>query len=405
MRTTFLSACAWLCASLLPLPAQADPYIWDNQNGNGIWNDPANWGINNSPGYNLAPTAADSAIFRNTSPAGTVILTNDGFAQKIRQNVSAPARTITIGPGETLDRTLTLSGTATELFECTLATADLTLDGTTNSHGARLKLAINGNQPACPVNASKALILNCDVSGTNGISLNVGGSGAGTLVLGGANTYTGPTTVNAGTLRVNGSTAAASPVSVNSGGILGGSGAIGGSVALNPGSTLAPGTSIGTLAVGGNLALSGDMLVEVDKAFSPSNDMVTVSGTLTNAGTGSLTVRNLGAAPLAAGDRFQVFNKPLLNGAALHIIPSGSEAWANRLAVDGSIAVLGSTNPPPSGDPTNAFTWNGAALTNQNWGNGANWIGGVAPQPLSSNVVVFQGDIKVPFNWPYIDSI
>ena len=129
-----------------------------------------------------------------------------------------------------------------------------------------------------------------------------------------------------------------------------------------------------------------------------------MTGVLTNAGTGTLTVHNLGAAALVPGDRFQIFNRPVPNGGALRVIPSGTEVWTNNLALDGSIAVLTSTNVPVSGDPTTAFTWNGAALTNQNWGNGANWIGGVAPQPLSSNIIVFQGDIKVPYNWPYIDT-
>jgi autotransporter-associated beta strand protein len=44
--------------------------------------------------------------------------------------------------------------------------------------------------------------------------------GAGTLTLAAANTYTGPTTVNAGTLKVTGSIAASAGVTVNTGGIL-----------------------------------------------------------------------------------------------------------------------------------------------------------------------------------------
>jgi len=297
-----------------------------------------------------------------------------------------------------------LSGTSTELFDCAAGTADWTLDGTPNGHGARLKMVINGTQTACPVNAGMSLVLNCNVSGNNGFALNAGSSGAGKLVLGGANTYTGPTTVNTGTLLVSGSTAAASPVTVNSGGTLGGTGTIGGSVALNPGSTLSPGVSIGTLAVGGNLTLSGNLSIEADKSLSPSNDMVTVAGTLSNAGSGTLTVTRLGQTELVAGDSFCIFNQPLLNGAALHIVSAGGEVWTNKLALDGSIAVLSSTNLPVSGDPTNVFTWTGAALTDQNWSNGGNWIGGVAPPPLSSNIIVFQGNLDVPYNWPYIDT-
>ena len=303
MKKTFLAACAFLCAGLFPLPIQADPYVWDNQNNNGIWNDPVNWGILNNPNTNVAPTAADSAIFRSSSPAGTVTLTNDGFAQKIRQNVSAPARIITIDADETVDRILTLSGTADELIECTAATASFTLDGTPNGNGARLRLRIDGSgvTTGTRVNGGVTLAVNCDVSGAGGFILNGGSSGAGKLILGGANTYTGPTTVNAGTLLVNGSTAAASPVTVNSGGTLGGTGTVGGSVALTAGSTLAPGASVGTLTVNGNLTLAGNLAIEVDKSLSPSNDMVTVTGTLSNTGSGNLTVTTLGQAELAAG--------------------------------------------------------------------------------------------------------
>ena len=403
MEKAFLAACASLCACLLPLPVQADPYIWDNQNNNSIWNDPVNWGTNNNPGYNMAPTATDVAIFRSSSPAGTVTLTNDGFAQKIRQNVSAPARIITIGAGETVDRVLVLSGTSTELFDCASGTADLTLDGTPNGNGARLKLVINGTQTACPVNVSMSLVLNCNVSGTNGFALNAGGSGTGKLVLGGADTYTGATTVNGGTLLVNGSTAAASAVSVASGATLGGTGTIAGPVTVAAGGTLSPGVSVGTLTIDNSLTLSGNLYIEVNKSLSPSNDVVAVTGTLTNAGTGTVTVANIGPA-LVAGDNFQIFNKPVLNGAALQVVSSGGVVWTNRLAVDGSIAVLPGTPPPMSGDPTNAFTWNGAALTDQNWGTPANWMGNVAPRPLSSNIIVFQGDLAVPHNWPYIDT-
>ena len=73
---------------------------------------------------------------------------------------------------------------------------------------------------------------NNDASSTfSGVIQNAGGSlglleqGAGIITLG-ANTYTGPTTINAGTLKVNGSLAAASLVTVNNGGTLGGTGTV-----------------------------------------------------------------------------------------------------------------------------------------------------------------------------------
>jgi len=498
MKKTLLIICTFCCISLLSVPANADSYVWDNDNNNGIWNDPVNWGIIHLPGVNIEPTITDAAIFRVDCPPGTIVLTNDAFAQKIRQNVSAPARIITIEGSQTVDRTLTLSGMAAELIECTAATADFTFDGTPNVNGAKLRLQINGSgtNNGTPINGGVTLAINCDVSGVGGFLLNAGNSGAGKLILGGSDTYTGPTAVNAGTLLVNGSTAAASAVTVASGATLGGNGIIGGPVTVAANATVSPGASIGTLSISNNLTLAGKLLMEVNKSLLQSNDFVSVSGTLNNTGNGTLTVNNLNPGlPLAAGDSFKLFNKPLLNGGDMTIISSGGEIWTNKLAVDGSIAVLPATNPPapptalaatsvtsnsfmanwnssagatgyrldvstnslfgsfvsgyqdldvgnvlswnvsglsgsptnyyrvrayntngtsgnsttivvppPTGDPTTMFTWNCTSDTDQNWGSDANWVGGVAPKPGSSSIVVFRGDILVPWNWPHIDT-
>ncbi len=93
-------------------------------------------------------------------------------------------------------------------------------------------------------------------------------------ILSGANTYTGPTTVDAGTLSVTGSIT--SDVTVNAGGVLSGSGTVG-SVTVNAGGLLAPANPGGVLTVHGNLtfATAGAYLVEIN---SSSADRVNVSG-------------------------------------------------------------------------------------------------------------------------------
>ena len=75
----------------------------------------------------------------------------------------------------------------------------------------------------------------------------------------------------------------------------------------------------------------------MNKSLSPSNDLVVVSGVLTNTGTGTLTVANLGPT-LAVGDKFTLFSQPVQNGAAL-TVTGGGATWTNNLAVDGSITV------------------------------------------------------------------
>jgi fibronectin-binding autotransporter adhesin len=119
------------------------------------------------------------------------------------------------------------------------------------------------------------------ITGTSGITK----TGAGTLILSAAGTYTGNTTVNAGTLLVTNTTGSATGsgnVTVNgSGTLLGGTGIITGSVTLgnttpgaiiNPGPVGANGTagSVGTLTIGA-LTLTGANTLHID-----------ASGTLTS---------------------------------------------------------------------------------------------------------------------------
>ncbi|MGA7489575.1 MAG: autotransporter-associated beta strand repeat-containing protein [Xanthobacteraceae bacterium] len=104
--------------------------------------------------------------------------------------------------------------------------------------------------------------------------------GAGTLVLTGANSYSGPTTVSAGTLVVNGSIAN-STVTVASGALLTGTGTVGATV-ISSGAGFAPGHSPGTITIGGNLAFqSGALfLVQVDPSIASSANVITVGSAM-----------------------------------------------------------------------------------------------------------------------------
>ena len=93
-----------------------------------------------------------------------------------------------------------------------------------------------------------------NANGIKGIQLMNNGS----VVFGGANSYTGPTTVNNGELYVNGSLSAASAVSVLSGATLGGKGTVNGAVTVQAGGMLEGGQmGAGTLTLGGNLSFAG----------------------------------------------------------------------------------------------------------------------------------------------------
>lgn len=103
-------------------------------------------------------------------------------------------------------------------------------------------------------------------------------TGAGKLILSGANTYLGTTTVGAGTLQIDGSLGSAD-VTVASGATLAGNGTIGvlagGTVIIQSGGHHAPGASIGTQTINGDYWMAGALDIEVDTA---SADKVVVTG-------------------------------------------------------------------------------------------------------------------------------
>ncbi len=114
------------------------------------------------------------------------------------------------------------------------------------------------------------------ISGTSGNSLTKGG--AATLILTGANSYNGLTTVNAGKLVINGNqNLATGAVTVATGATLGGSGTVGG--------FLATGNSIGTQTFLSGLTINGTDQVELGTAgATPSaglSDRSVVTGNLT----------------------------------------------------------------------------------------------------------------------------
>jgi autotransporter-associated beta strand protein len=184
-------------------------------------------------------------------------------------------------------------------------------------------------------------------------------NGAGTLTLGGANTYAGPTAINQGTLALGASgslgnsalfslaggatldvSALGGTFSLGAGQTLAGNGTVVGSVLAASGATVAPGASPGALTFSANLVFGAGStnVMELDKSGG-TNDVIN-AGAITFGGT--LIVNNLNTAPVG-GDSFKLFNAGSYAGSfTVTSLPSLGVAlnwYLGSLATDGRLVV------------------------------------------------------------------
>ena len=134
----------------------------------------------------------------------------------------------------------------------------ITTTGTTNTG---IHLGVNGNNEFIVNSTGSAVDLTVTAPLINRPDNNLGTdfgagvlrkTGAGTMLLGVANAYTGATILDGGTLLVNGSTNVASAVAVAAGTTLGGTGTVGGTATVASGGAVQAGQNgTGTLTLGG----------------------------------------------------------------------------------------------------------------------------------------------------------
>lgn len=206
--------------------------------------------------------------------------------------------------------------------------------------------------------------------------------GTGSWTLTGANTYTGVTAVTNGTLVLANDSAAspntsafelrssgallditglsASTLNLGSSQMLTGSGTVRGNVVAPAGSTLNVGYPTGWLTVTTNLEIGGAVNSTLNRT-NAINSSGLAAQTFTIDPTATLTVTNAGPA-FQGGEVFHLFNQPVTGFASITLPAIASPlSWNNRIAVDGTIAVLGSLVNTNATSLTSS--WSGQVLT------------------------------------------
>ena len=200
-------------------------------------------------------------------------------------------------------------------------------------------VTLNGN---CLFNAGgTSLTLNGTVSGSGSLA-KLGGA---QLILAGTTTYSGPTTVSNGTLVVSVGKGAGAGISVF-GGTLAGMGPIGEPVTIGANGSISPGDPAtlpaAALTINNSLVLSGTTVMEINKAGPDFSNSDSITGVTTLAFGGALQL-TLGGDALAVGDAIKLFTFNSANGsfAAITPAPGANLAWdASQLAVTGTLKVI-----------------------------------------------------------------
>lgn len=204
------------------------------------------------------------------------------------------------------------------------------------------------------------------------------------MVFSASNTYSGPTIIgdgpqvaltgsgsithssliffggnNAGSVHLDATGRADQSLTLASGQTLGGIGQVAGMLTVGVGATLAPaGTNTtigittgqnttGTISATGNIALNGTTAIKLNG--NGVNDAVTsTTGSIALGGT--LSLQNVSASPLAAGDSFQIFNAGSVTASFASITPAtpgAGLAWNTNQLSAGIISVVSTSVSQP----------------------------------------------------------
>ncbi len=310
--------------------------------GTSSFNAPGNWLDVTAPyagnGYFTRAFTLRSPADANSYTFGGDILAIDAGGQLLLKGTGS--QTITVN-------NLVLNGGLVVYGVSTTDNRSESLAGTmTLQSGTANTLAANGS-----ANAAETLNVLASISGGGDLRINGISGDLGTILLAADNNYTGATTIAGGTLLINGANDS-SAITVNADGTLGGTGLITAPITVDTAGNLAPGipargaltAAIGTLTAG-NTIVNGTVLMKIDRELTPNSDKLVASSVVINPGA-TLTVTNIGSGDLVAGDTFTLFSAPVSGSFGtvnFPSLPDSSVMWTNRLAIDGTIAVIAGT--------------------------------------------------------------
>jgi autotransporter-associated beta strand protein len=203
-------------------------------------------------------------------------------------------------------------------------------------------------------------------------------AGTGKLTLNGTITYSGNSTVNSGTLALVDPVSLDNSANLTLGGgtidvsgraddtvalgnskvqTLAGNGNITGNLNELANSFVRPG--LGVIAASGSATLAGGIVMQLNDTNVTKNSEITAASFSIS---GPLTVTNVGPT-LQGGDTFQLFNHAVTGFSATNLPVLGAGMiWTNKLAINGSIAVIATVNTSPT-NITSLITGGGTTLT------------------------------------------
>jgi len=296
-----------------------------------------------------AATNASGVVISATATAATsngIVGFTSGTANYAYKTPLAGGTDATLISGTAMANTAVFNNASAQTIALS-ANTGLSINGFLNTNFALIinglgQLIIGGSNELV-IGGTSNVTISAPIVNTSGSTSALTDSNTGTLTLAGANTYTGPTTVNAGKLQVNGSLAAASTVGVGTAGTLAGTGTAGGNATLTGNGVISFGSGgliAGTLGVtGGNWNGVGSV-----------TGLVTLSSGNFNIGTNANLTAN-GGLNITGGSISSTDNTGTITGSVNYTSPIGSTfngviAGAGTLTMNsvGTTLTLGGAN-------------------------------------------------------------